>query len=142
MNLTYQERQELNTLSEKAFGTASRWKKLLENGYYETWARDRQAMVTGPDGKMDKRTFTERKQVAKYPTLEEIRKFMADEIEKKNAIEALMKLEADKKSGENTETTPSSVTMGSTTTFPEGAIVTLSGTDGADEAAKVTLGNE
>src|ERR1700676_803812 len=88
MTLTYQERQELNAMSEKAFGSQSKWKKLLDNGYYETWTRDREAMVPGPDGKMDKRTFTDKKYVSKYPTVEEIRKYMVDEIEKRSTTDA------------------------------------------------------
>lgn len=92
-NITYQERQELNALSQKAFGTSSKWKKLLDEGYFELWSRDRQAMVAGTDGKMVTKTFTEKKYVTKYPTVDDIRKYMVGEVEKKNAAEAAAKLE-------------------------------------------------
>ena len=88
MNITYQERQELNALSQKAFGISSKWKKFLDNGYFETFTRDRQAMVAGADGKMDKKTFVDKKHVKKYPTIEEIRKFMTEEIAKMEAAQA------------------------------------------------------
>lgn len=141
MNITYQERQELNALSQKAFGSSSKWKKLVESGYYEIWARDRQAMVTGPDGKMDKRTFTDKKHVTKYPTVEEVRTFMTDEIAKREAAEAA--------SAKFAET---QATLGSGESDPK-VIVSNSSNDliaepmaivspQTYEALKATLGNE
>ncbi len=90
MNVTYAERQELNALSLKAFGSQSKWKKFIEYGFLETWTRNREAMVHGEDGKLDKKTFADKKLVTKHPTVEEIRKAMTDILEKQAAQQAVI----------------------------------------------------
>jgi hypothetical protein len=40
MNITYQEKQELNALSKEVFGASSRWQKLVNDGYRKLITKD------------------------------------------------------------------------------------------------------
>lgn len=81
MNLTRTQREELNALSKQVFGTASKWKKLVENGFPEEFTREREVLVPKASGQMVAKKFTDRKYVTKRYTVEEIRKFMTDALE-------------------------------------------------------------
>ena len=80
MNLTYQERQELNALSKKAFGSSSRWQKLITKGFAEPVERQREVMVPNKKGVPTMKTFTDKKKVVRHYTVEELRKLMEEVI--------------------------------------------------------------
>jgi hypothetical protein len=50
MDLTREQREELNALSKELMGTPSRWQKLLERGYYETVTEEKDEEVPGENG--------------------------------------------------------------------------------------------
>jgi hypothetical protein len=83
MNLSYEERQELNKLSKEAFGTSSKWQKLITVGVAEPYERDREVMVPTSKG-IVKKTFTDKKSIVKYYSLEEVKKLMVDILESRN----------------------------------------------------------
>lgn len=59
MNLTRQQREELNQLSLEVFGSSSRWKKLVENGFNRPVVEEIEEEVPTEDGKdvkIEKRT--------------------------------------------------------------------------------------
>lgn len=76
--MTYQEREELNKLSLEAFGTSSKWQKLVIRGEPEVYEREREVMVPKLDGSLVKKTFKDRKSVLRRYSVEEIRKVMTD----------------------------------------------------------------
>ena len=78
-----QTREELNQLSKEAFGTRSRWQKLVNNGFAELLERDREVMVPTRKG-LELKTFTDKKYVSRHYTVEEVRKVMTDLIEARN----------------------------------------------------------
>lgn len=80
--MTYQERQTLNALSKECFGTASRWKKLMDYGIAEEYERDREVMLPG-NGEFVKKVFKDKKFVVKHYSLEEVKKLMEDILEKR-----------------------------------------------------------
>lgn len=71
-------REELNEMSQKVFGAASRWQKLINKGVAETFEREREVMVPTLNHGLVKKTFTDRKSVVKHYSVEEVRKFMQD----------------------------------------------------------------
>ena len=76
--MTHKEREELNSLSLRAFGASSKWKKLMDKGVYEPFERQREVMVPTANGKLVKKTFTDHKYVVKHYTVEEVKKLMLD----------------------------------------------------------------
>lgn len=76
--MTRQEREELNNLSKQAFGTSSKWKKLMDNGFPEVYERDREVLVPKANGQITKKTFTDKKSIIKHYSLEEVKKVMLD----------------------------------------------------------------
>ena len=87
MNLTYKERQELNELSLKTFGTTSKWQKLLDDGVSQLYTREREVMVPKANGEITKKTFTDKEYRTKRYTVEEVRKAMVDALEAKRLSE-------------------------------------------------------
>jgi hypothetical protein len=69
-------REELNALSKRAFGASSKWQKLVNNGIYEEYSRDREVMVPTANGQLMKKTFTDKKKMARRYSVEEVRKLM------------------------------------------------------------------
>ena len=87
--MTHQERQEMNELSKEAFGTSSRWQKIVNEGVLESMERKREVMVPKANGGAMKKTFTDRKSVIRRYTVEEIRKAMEDILEARKENKAL-----------------------------------------------------
>lgn len=85
--MEYKTRHELNELSLKAFGTSSKWQKLVNNGFLQTYERDREVMVVEKDGKLGKKLFTDRKVETKRFTVEEVRKHMMQILEDRHHAE-------------------------------------------------------
>ena len=77
-------REELNALSKRAFGTSSKWQKLVNDGFYEEFTRDREVMIPKANGELMKKVFTDKKKVARRYSVEEVRKLMEDILEKSN----------------------------------------------------------
>lgn len=73
-------REELNTLSKECFGTSSRWQKIMLHGVAEPFERDREVMVPTAKG-VEKKVFTDKKNVIKHFSLNEVRKLMEDLLE-------------------------------------------------------------
>lgn len=73
--MTYQERQELNTLSKLVFGTSSRWQKIVNNGVAEPHSRDREVVIPGPSG-LKTKIFTDTKNIVKHFNVAEVKKLM------------------------------------------------------------------
>jgi hypothetical protein len=93
-----QTREELNQLSKEAFGTRSRWQKLVNNGFAELLERDREVMVPTRKG-LELKTFTDRKYVSRHYTVDEVRKVMTDLLAARKAAitpSVLAEIEADK----------------------------------------------
>ncbi len=76
-------REELNEMSKKVFGTASKWQKLVNDGVKDTYERDREVMVPAANGSLLKKTFTDRKYVLKRYSVEEVRKLMQDVLDER-----------------------------------------------------------
>ncbi len=117
MNITYEERQELNELSRRVFGTTSRWKKILDNGSVDQMEREREVMVPQANGSVKKKVFKDQKGVIKRYTVEDVRKLMLDLLAKHNSEgqEALAKISNSKQ-----------VISAPSSQFPEGCTVELS----------------
>jgi hypothetical protein len=47
MNITREQRKELDALSKAVYGTSSKWKKLLDKGYLETLTEEKEETVPG-----------------------------------------------------------------------------------------------
>ena len=77
MNITREQREQLNALSKRIFGSSSKWQKLVNKGHYEVFTRDREAMIPGALG-MKKKTFTDKKSVLKHYTIAEVLQLMLD----------------------------------------------------------------
>jgi len=75
--MTRIEREELNLLSKQAFGTTSKWQKLVNDGVKEPFERERKVMVPTSKGLREK-TFVDRKSVLRRYTVEEVKKLMTD----------------------------------------------------------------
>lgn len=76
--------QELNALSLKAFGSSSRWHKLVNKGVPQLYERDREVMiVVEGTGKLGKNLYTDQKVMIKRYTVEEVRTLMVKTIENK-----------------------------------------------------------
>src|SRR5579863_2840512 len=88
--MTYQERHALNALSKECFGTASRWKKLIDYGTAEEYERDREVMLPR-NGEFVKKVFKDKKFVVKHYSLEEVKKFVV----KHYSLEEVKKLMED-----------------------------------------------
>jgi hypothetical protein len=89
MNLTYQERQELNELSKKVFGTTSRWQKIVNDGVAEPMEREREVLVPKANGQLVKKIFTDKKAVIKHYSVEEVKKLMEDILTARKATVAV-----------------------------------------------------
>lgn len=50
MDLTREQREELNVLSKEMLGTPSRWQKLLTRGYYELLTEEKEEEIPGENG--------------------------------------------------------------------------------------------
>lgn len=86
--MTRQEREELNLLSKQAFGTSSRWQKLVNDGVKEPHQRERKVMVPTRGGIREK-TFVDKKDVLRRYTVQEVRKIMTDMVEGNKNTESL-----------------------------------------------------
>jgi len=84
--MEYKTRQELNELSLKAFGTSSKWQKLVNNGRPELYERDREVVIPGANG-LSKKVFKDQKLVLKRFTVEEIKKHMMQILEDRHNAE-------------------------------------------------------
>lgn len=125
MNLTQQEKQELNTLSKKVFGTTSKWEKLVNKGDPEPHTRQREVMLPDGRGGLKTKVFTDTKYVLKHYTVEEVKKLMLDVL------------------ASRVETPPQMPSLGgglvqpipdgSTVTMPDGSTATVSGSTVAVE---------
>jgi hypothetical protein len=87
MNLTYKERQELNELSKKAFGTSSKWNKLVTKGHTAPFERKREVMVPRADGHLEKKTFTDVQHQTQHYTVDAVRAVMVKIIVDREAAE-------------------------------------------------------
>lgn len=83
--MTYQERQQLNTLSAQVFGSSSRWKKIVDNGTVDRLSRDREVLVPGSNGPVTK-VFTDTKDVIRRYSVEEVRELMQGILNQRNAL--------------------------------------------------------
>lgn len=106
MNLTYKEKQELNELSLRVFGTSSRWQKIVNYGVAEPFVREREVMVASPKGPV-KKVFTDKKSVIKHYTVEEVRKLMLDLLETHKALSTAVPTEQIVENNVSSETTES-----------------------------------
>ena len=80
-------RETLNKLSKEVFGSSSKWQKLVNDGFVETFTREREAMIPGKNGPRMK-TFTDEKLVTRRYTVEEVTQVMLDILKKRNAARA------------------------------------------------------
>ena len=85
MKMDRKTRENLNSLSKKAFGKSSKWQKLVNNGIYEPYERDREVMVPRANGTAVKKVFTDKKFVCRRYTVEEVTKLMTDILATKNS---------------------------------------------------------
>lgn len=92
-----QTREELNTLSKLAFGSRSKWQKLVNNGFSENLERDREVMVPTTKG-LELKTFTDKKYVNRHYTVEEVRKVMMDILDDRNNKNMAFKAKGSKSS--------------------------------------------
>jgi hypothetical protein len=74
--MTRNEREELNQLSLRAFGSSSKWVKLVNKGVLEPMQREREVMVPKANGQLVKKTFVDRKNVVKRYTVDEVKALM------------------------------------------------------------------
>ncbi len=82
MDISYEQRQELNALSLEVFGTKSRWCKLLSEGYVVQKSEDFKRKLVykaGAKGRAGKPQGYIRKAVTKYHTLETLLDYMIAE---------------------------------------------------------------
>ena len=126
MKMEYKTRQELNELSLKAFGVSSRWKKIMDRGLQQTYERDREVVLAMQNGKLEKKVFTDQKVVIHRLSAEEVKNYMVQIIETKNALQKVKEQAAkDKEDGSNIDV--GAVISGEG--IPEGTTVTdVSGT--------------
>ena len=87
MNLTYKERQELNQLSKKAFGTSSKWNKLVTRGHTAPFERKREVMVPKADGNLEKKVFTDIQHQTQHYTVDAVRAIMVKILADREASE-------------------------------------------------------
>ena len=87
--MTRNEKQELNEMSKKVYGTSSKWKKLVDYGFPEEFSRDREVLVPKANGELTKRTFTDKKFVMHRFTVEEVKKIMQDELDRRATVSKL-----------------------------------------------------
>lgn len=80
-------KQELNELSKRAFGASSRWRKLVDNGIKQPVEKDREVMVPAANGRLVKKTFTDRKIVIKRFSVDEVRTLMLGILNRDNALQ-------------------------------------------------------
>lgn len=83
-------REELNTLSKEVFGTSSRWKKIMDNGVLEPYEREREVLIPTANGRLLKKTFTDKKTVVRHYSLKEVRDLMNELLEKRKAGNAAL----------------------------------------------------
>lgn len=114
MNIPRQERDELNALSKELFGSANKWRNLVEKGYTEPVTRMIKEEVPGENGAestfKESRVFllTEsggKQSVIKYHTVESVKALMLEFKVKKDAYiaESLKKQEEEKAKKEKDE---------------------------------------
>lgn len=85
--MEYKTRQELNELSLKAFGTSSKWQKLVNKGRPQRYERDREIVVPSKNGNFEKKVFTDHKVVLQRFTVEEVKKHMMQILEDRHNAE-------------------------------------------------------
>lgn len=68
--------EELNELSKKAFGSSSRWRKIVEKGVPEPMSRQREVTLPNKSGGLEVKVFTDHKNVLKRYSVDEIRDLM------------------------------------------------------------------
>ena len=85
--MEYKTRKELDELSLRAFGTSSKWKKLVDKGIPQLYERDREVIVPNKDGQLSKKVYTEQKYVTKRYTAEEVKKHMMQILEDRHNAE-------------------------------------------------------
>lgn len=78
--------QEFKKLSKEAFGTTSRWQKLVNKGVQEPMQREREVVVPDRRGGVTTKIFVEKKLVIKRYSLEEVKKLMEDIIAIKKGL--------------------------------------------------------
>lgn len=82
--MTRNEREQLNSLSKQAFGTSSRWAKIVANGTVDKLSRDREVMVPSANGNaIETKVFTDHKNVTRRYTVEEVKTLMEDILAKR-----------------------------------------------------------
>lgn len=84
------EREELNELSKLVFGSSSKWQKLVNRGINEPYERDREVMIPTKNGRFTKKVFTDRKNVLKRYSVEEVRNLMQDMLLRTTAGEKIL----------------------------------------------------
>lgn len=82
--------EEMNALSKEAYGSSSRWRKLIEKGLPELWEREKEVMVPTRNGDVKKKVFKEHKYCLKRFTLEEVKADMEKIIEGNKARKRLL----------------------------------------------------
>lgn len=102
--MEYKTRQELNQLSLKAFGTSSKWQKLVNNGRPELYERDREVVVP-ENGQLAKKIFKDQKVMIHRYTVEEIKKHMMQILEDRHNEIKRREAEAQAAAAANTEST-------------------------------------
>lgn len=109
MDLTRDQREELKALSKEVFGNESKWKKLLERGYYHEETEEKEETVPGEtkeDGTVVEATTRkvkvpilnkhgQRVKTVKYHTYESLLKLMVDFKKQMDEIKAQMKKQQD-----------------------------------------------
>lgn len=83
-------REELNALSKEVFGTSSRWQKIMDHGVLEPYERDREVMIPQANGRLLKKTFTDKKTVVRHYSLEEVKALMNELLLKRKAGNAAL----------------------------------------------------
>lgn len=125
--MTRQEREELNQMSKRVFGTTSRWKKIIDHGVAEDFERDREVMLPRANGHVVKKVYTDKKSVIRHYTVAEVRKLMED-ILTKRAGEIATAAATSAPSVQLSDLGPQ---------FEKGATVTLTNADGTTENGTV-----
>ena len=75
--MTHNEREELNALSLKVFGTSSKWKKLVEKGFYHHYDDTAEKVVPNTlTGRLEKQQFSVPKSVHIRHTNESVKALM------------------------------------------------------------------
>jgi hypothetical protein len=105
MNLTRNEREELNALSKEVFGATSRWQKLSNKGYSELLSEEVTELVPGEKEEDEGTTKQTRvpikradggfQSVTKHHTVESVKEYMLQRKEQLNLIRAELKRQQD-----------------------------------------------